>query len=111
MRALLLGLVAAFSICMTASAMAEPEETKPDIEIKMKQGDITVTLDDTIKANAPLAANLLAEGKSWAEKQRTEAQAALKANPRLFNKDMPWSYERNYVAEAVVGPYVSIVYN
>ena len=91
--------------------MAEPEETKPDIEIKMKQGDITVTIDDTIKANAPLAADLLAEGKIWAEKQRTEAQAALKANPRLFKKDMPWSYERSYVAEAVVGPYVSIVYN
>ena len=111
MRPLTLGFAAALALCVATSATAEPEAAKPDIVIEMKQGEITVTMDERIKANPPLAANVLAEGKSWAGKQRTEVQAALKSDPSVFKPDMPWSFERSYVTEAVVGRYASIVYN
>ena len=88
----------------------EPDELKPDVQIKMKQGDITSTLDDKIKASPELAAELLAEAKAWAEKQQIEAQALLKAKPSLFKRDMPWSYDRSYFTEGTPGHYISVSY-
>lgn len=95
---------------VTTAAGAEPK-AKPDIAIKTRAADISVTLDATIKADAALAANCLTEGRRWAEKHRTEADEARRDDPKFFPKD-GYSYERNYVTASVVADrYVSVLRN
>ncbi|WP_349644752.1 MULTISPECIES: DUF4163 domain-containing protein [unclassified Bradyrhizobium] len=79
------------------------------VTFKSKIVETVVGLDATIKADPPLAANLLAEGKRWAEKSRREAETEAKASPELFRDGNPWSFERQYATDAVVADrYVSI---
>jgi len=76
---------------------------------KSKVVETIVSFDATIKADAPLAANLLAEGKRWAEKYRHEAETEAKGSPELFRDGNPWSFERQYTTDAVIADrYVSI---
>jgi hypothetical protein len=104
--AVLLGVTLAFSLAHAASA-AEP---KPDIAIHTKASAIIVSLDDAIRADAPLEANLLAEGRRWADKNRAEAARELKASPELFRDGRAWSFERTYSTQSVVADrYVSVL--
>ena len=99
--ALLLGL---FS---TLPALAA--EPRPDFSIKTKAIEASVILDARIKADPALAANCLAEGKEWAEKNRAGADKERKQDPELF-RNGPWTMERKYQTRSVVdGRYVSIV--
>jgi hypothetical protein len=84
-------------------------EPKPDFAAKTKAADASVTLDAGIKADPALAADLLAEGKAWAEQNRAEAALELKDDPKLF-KAGPWTYQRNYTTRSVVANrYVSVL--
>jgi hypothetical protein len=68
-----------------------------------------VLLDARIKADPALAADCLAEGKKWAEKNRAEAEVSRKEDPQFF-RDGGWSFERKYDIRSVVGGhYVSII--
>ena len=99
--ALLLGL---FS---TSPALAA--EPRPDFAIKTKAIEASVMLDARIKADPALAANCLAEGKAWAEKNRAGADKERRQDPELF-RNGPWTMERKYQPRSVVdGRYVSIV--
>jgi hypothetical protein len=104
-------LAALFAVgLLTAPAGAEPK-AKPDIAIKTRAAEIGVSLDATIKADPALAADCLAEGRRWAEKQRREADEARRDDPKLFPKD-GYSYDRNYVTASVVANrYVSLLRN
>jgi Protein of unknown function (DUF3298) len=105
LRAILLVAPAVLALCGPARA-AEP---KPDFAISNKAVDASVTLDAAIKADPVLAANCLAEGKKWAEKNRAEAEASRKEDSELF-RNGGWSFERKYDTRSVVsGRYVSIV--
>jgi hypothetical protein len=87
-----------------AALAAEP---KPDAAIKTKKVEVSVFLDDKIKADPALAADCLAEGKAWVEKNR--ADAGKEQDPIMF-RDGAWSFERKYSTRSVVGEqYVSIV--
>jgi hypothetical protein len=99
-------ILAILSIYGTALA-AEP---KPDVSIKTKSVEATVSLDDKIKADAALAADCLTEGKKWIEKNAAEAEASRKQDPAMF-RNGAWSFERKYDTRSVVGggQYVSIV--
>ncbi len=98
---LLLGLLFAQS-----SLAADP---KPDAAIKTKAIEATVLLDDKIKGNPGLAADCLAEGKKWIDKNAAEAASSMKQDPQFF-RDGGWEFERKYTARSVVGDrYVSIV--
>jgi hypothetical protein len=91
--------------CLAMSRAADP---KPDFAIKTKTIDISITLDSKIKTDSGLAANCLAEGKKWAEKQRAEAEGIQRDEPKFFPKD-GYSYGRVYtVTSVVLNRYVSI---
>ena len=82
----------------------------PDAAVTAKYIDASVTLDAAIRADKPLAENLLAEGKRWMEKNRAEAAKEFKTEPELFRDGRLWAFERNYSQTSKVGGrYVSIV--
>src|SRR5262249_42458549 len=62
-------LIAALSFADKAIA----GETKPVIAIATKAAEITVTIDDALKAYPPLYADLLAEGQREARRWRADA--------------------------------------
>lgn len=106
-RILLVGLLA---LGGASSSFAAAPKPKPDAAVKTQYVDASVTLDAAIRAEAPLAANLLAEGKRWIEKNRAEAAAEFKSDPELFRDGRAWTFERNYGQTSKVGGrYVSIV--
>jgi uncharacterized protein DUF3298 len=82
---------------------------EPDAAFKNKRLDAGVFLDDKLKKDAVLAADCLADGKTWISKVTADAAKSLKEDPQLF-KDGAWTYERRYTIRSVVGErYVSIV--
>jgi hypothetical protein len=98
-------LVAAAASLHTARA----DDPKPDFAFKSKAAEITVSLNTDLKANRPLAENLLAEGKRWAQKYLADATNEFKQSPELFSHGRTWSLERNYETRSVVaGRYVSV---
>jgi hypothetical protein len=94
-------------LLLLAPALAD--DPKPDFALKSRAIEATVLLDARIKAEPALAADCLAEGRSWAEKNRAEAAAARKQDPAMF-RNGAWTVERKYeVRSMVAGRYVSIV--
>ena len=84
-------------------------DPKPDAAIKNKNIDASVLLDDKIKADPALAADCLAEGRKWMDKNAAEAAASRKQDPQMF-RNGAWTFERKYDVRSVVdGRYVSIV--
>jgi len=89
--------------------LAAAPTPRPDLVLKTKAAEITVTLDKPIKADPVLATNLMAEGRRWADGQRSDADATRRSEPKYFPKD-GYSYERRYkTASIVVDRYVSIL--
>ena len=95
--------------CIAALGPAFAADAKPDFSIKTKALEAGVFLDEKIKSDPALAANCLAEGKKWAEKNRADAEKERKNDPALF-RNGPWTMERKYETRSVVDSrYVSIV--
>jgi len=89
---------------------ADAAGSKPDYELRKKFVDVTVTLDPGVKADKPLAAYCLREGKGWAAKRGAEAKAATREMPLAFPDHRPWVFTRTYLIRAVIaGHYVSVV--
>jgi Deacetylase PdaC len=96
---------------LAVSLQALAADPKPDFAIATKALEASVFLDATIKADPALAANSLAEGKAWAEKNRADADKERKSEPELF-RNGPWTRERKYETRSVVDDrYVSIIRN
>jgi hypothetical protein len=91
---------------LAAALAAEP---RPDATIKTKSVDAGVLLDDKIKADPALAADCLAEGKKWLDKNAAVAEAQREQDPVLFRSG-GWTFERKYAVRSTVGgQYVSVV--
>jgi Protein of unknown function (DUF3298) len=100
----LIGAVACFAA--TAALAAEP---RPDVSIMNKTVGASIFLDDKIKTDPALAADCLAEGKKWIDKNAAEAEASRKQDPILF-RNGSWTFERKYTIRSMVdGHYVSII--
>jgi hypothetical protein len=85
------------------------DDPKPDVAVKTRAIEATVLLDAKIKAEPALAADCLAEGKKWAEKNRADADRERKQDPALF-RNGGWTVERKYEVRSVVGNrYISVV--
>ncbi|HEY0328499.1 MAG TPA: hypothetical protein VGC77_05305 [Rhodopseudomonas sp.] len=98
-------LVAALALLTPALS----EEVKPDFAVATKSVDASVLLDPQLKADPALAADCLAEGKTWAEKYRADADRERKQSPDMF-RDGAWTVERKYDLRSVVKEhYVSVV--
>src|SRR5436305_13610520 len=63
------------------SLAADP---KPDAVITIRNIEARVFLDDKIKADAALAADCLADGKKWLDKNATDAAATRRLDPQFF---------------------------
>jgi hypothetical protein len=100
----LLALGAVVALVVSAHA-----ETKPQITIRTKAIDISVTVDAALRKHPGLFEDLLAEGRRRAERQRAEAAKALRAEPEFFTDGRGWSFESRYMLRSVVGRYVSVV--
>src|SRR5262249_47260508 len=88
---------------------ASAADPKPDEAIKTKAIEAKVFLDDKIKADAALAADSLADGKKWLDKNAADAASEMKQDPQFF-KDGGWIFERKYAVRSVVADrYVSII--
>jgi len=91
---------------VSPSLAADP---KPDALIKNRNIDARVFLDDKIKPDAALAADCIAEGKRWLDKNATDAATARKQDPQFF-KDGGWDFERKYSIRSIVADrYVSVL--
>jgi hypothetical protein len=103
------GLCLVGTVACVAAAAAFAAEPKPDAAIKNKVIDASVLLDDKIKADPGLAADCLAEGKRWMDKNAAEAEVSRKQDPVMF-RNGAWTFERKYSTRSVVdGHYVSVV--
>ncbi|WP_315716093.1 MULTISPECIES: RsiV family protein [unclassified Bradyrhizobium] len=103
-------LVAALFGLLTLSP-AIAAEAKPDASIKTKAAEASVTLSADIKADPALAANCLAEGRKWMDKQAADAAKDYKADKELF-RDGPYTYGRDYSVRSIVADrYVSVLRN
>ncbi len=95
--------------CLASLATALAAEPKPDAAIRNNAIDISVFLDNRIKADPAMSADCLAEGKGWMDRKAAEAKAARKQDPALFGNGR-WAFERKYAIRSVIGAqYVSIV--
>ncbi|WP_354222599.1 RsiV family protein [Bradyrhizobium sp. F1.4.3] len=114
MRAGLLPRTIAVLSAAATIALASPSQAadpKPDAVIKNRNIEARVILDDKIKADAALAADCLAEGRKWLDKNAAEAAASRKEDPQSF-RDGGWDFERKYSIRSVVADrYVSLLRN
>jgi hypothetical protein len=95
--------------CVMAPAAAPAVDLKPDATIKNRTVEASVFVSDGIKADSALAADCVAEGKKWIDKQATDAASQRKTDPQMF-RDGAWNYERKYDIRSVVADrYVSIL--
>lgn len=107
-RSALLGMCTILSAAGTSAAT----ERRPDITLQSKAATINVTLDSKIKANADLAAYLMADGKKWANNSLAEANKQFKESPEFFSNGRTWEMERDYTLQSKVADrYVSILRN
>jgi hypothetical protein len=98
-----------FIAAVLLAQLALAADPKPDATIKTKSIEARVFLDGKIKADAALAADCLAEGRKWLDKNAAEAAASLRQDPQFF-RDGGWAFERKYSIRSVVGDrYVSVV--
>jgi hypothetical protein len=101
-----IGMGVAFAISLVLS----PALAAPAVSINTKFAEISVTIDDALKAHPGLAADLTAEGKKWAAKARAETEKEKKENPESFQEGRKWTYERNYSFRSFAGNrYVSVL--
>jgi Protein of unknown function (DUF3298) len=96
-------------VVMLLASSALAADPKPDATLKTKAVAASVFLDDKIKADPALAADCLAEGRKWLDKNAAEAASSLKQDPQFFH-DGGWAFERKYSVRSDVGDrYVSVV--
>lgn len=88
---------------------ALPAVAEVTTSIKNKTAEITIKVDDSLKAYPKLFENLSAEGKVWATKADAEAEVELKELPKRPASTSPWSYERSYNLRSAIGPYISVL--
>ena len=92
------------------ASLAHAAPPKPVVSTKTKAVEISVAFDDAIKARPELSANILGEGKRWADRERREADREWQNSPELFRGGQRWTLERDYAVVSVVADrYVSIL--
>ena len=98
------------SIAMLAFlAAATPAATEILVSGKAQAVLTKLTVDDALKAAPGLFDNLAAEGKTWIDKGKREAEAEYRKDPSFFADCRVWSFDRNYKILSTVGPYVSVL--
>lgn len=102
------GSLALIAGVLALAALAQAE-TAPQIAIKTRAAEISVTVDPALRAHPGLFEDSLAEGRRWADRNRAEVDKALRAEPHLFRAGQRWTFERSYDLRSVVGRFVSVL--
>ena len=97
-----------FAIAGATFVHAETK-TKSQISITTKSVEVTVTVDPALRKFPGLFEDSLAEGKRWAERNRTEAAKASRDEPQFFRGGRRWTFERSYALRSVVDRYISVL--
>ncbi len=101
-------LVIAGATALLAS-LALAADPKPDAAIKTRAVEANVFLDSGLGAYPALAADCLAEGRKWIDKNASEAASELKQDPQSF-RDGGFAFERKYRVRSVIDDrYISVV--
>jgi hypothetical protein len=107
LRRVLSGIAIAGFAALASLAQAAP---KAAIATKTKAVEISVTFDELIRMRPELSANILNEGKRWADRERREADREWQNSPELFRGGQRWTLERDYAVTSIVaGRYISIL--
>ena len=101
-------IAAAVLLCAHACAPAWAE-SKPALAIKSRAADISVAIDDRLKAYPGLVADCLAEARRWFAEKRAEAEKERQERADILRDPRRWSLERTYDSRSEVARYVSIV--
>jgi hypothetical protein len=96
-------------VFLVAGAAFVHAETKPQIEIRTKSVQVSVKIDPALRKFPGLFEDSLAEGKRWAERNRTEAAKAAREEPQFFREGRRWTFERSYELLSEVGRYISVL--
>src|SRR5437660_1117924 len=91
-----------------AVAAVAPDQ-KPDIAVKTRIFEGSVTIDKALLAHPGLQANLLAEGQRELAKWRASSEKERRETPEFFQEGRRWTYERSYRLRSLIGRYVSIL--
>ena len=104
-------IVAAVAVACLVSLMTLAQAApRPVIATKTKAVEVSVSIDDIIKDRRELSANILGEGKRWADREKREADREWQNSPELFRGGQRWTLERDYAVVSVVGGrYISIL--
>ncbi len=100
--------VAAAVAALQVAALSAVSADAPQISIKKKYVEVSVTVDPALKPIAGLFGNCLAEGRTWAYKAASDATAQWRSDPSSF-RHLSWSYDRTYDLRSAIGRYVSVV--
>jgi Protein of unknown function (DUF3298) len=93
---------------LAAPALAG-DPKKVDALLKTRGFEGTIVLDAGIKADPALAADSLAEGRTWLDKNAADAAAELKQDPLVF-KEGGRTFERKYSVRSIVADrYASVL--
>jgi hypothetical protein len=100
---------ALITTCLLASAPATAEDARPAISFKSKSIELSVTIDDALKAHPGLYDNLLAEGKREAAKRRADADKARARKEAPFGIGGNYEFNRSYTQRSAIGRYVGVL--
>jgi hypothetical protein len=102
-------LAALIAACLLVSAPAAAEDPKPAISFKSKSIELSVMIEETLKAHPGLYDNLLAEGKREAAKWRADADKARARKDAPFGIGGNYEFNRSYTQRSAIGRYVSVL--
>jgi hypothetical protein len=102
-------LVALVAACVAVSTPATAEDPKPAISFKSKSIELSVTIEEALKAHPGLYDNLLAEGKREAAKWRADADKARAKKEAPFTQGGYYEFTRSYTQRSAIGRYVSVL--
>lgn len=98
--------------CVLVGGPASAADRKPDILLKAKYTEVKVLFDAAIKADASLLKNVIAEGKTWADKNFADLSKDRKELGNVPDEyaTRPWHAERSYSKlSLVLNRYVSVL--
>lgn len=95
--------------CLLVSGPAVAEDARPAISFKSKSIELSVTIDEALKAHPGLYDNLLAEGRREAAKWRADADKARAKKEPPFGIGGNYEFNRSYTQRSAIGRYVSVL--
>jgi uncharacterized protein DUF3298 len=102
--------VAFLLIAFATSPAGAQRSGTPAIETKTRAAIISVSIDNKLKGDPALVADLMAEGSRFVAKMRAEADEEYKSDQGYFRGGRRYTYQRGYAFRSLVGDrYLSIV--